>query len=92
MIPCEACTHTVPACYCTTCKVAWDSEVETRREQRRVKLREKGARCRQRKRQLLPSRVCAVDCGTDITARRRDAMFCSSACRSRAYRRGAHAQ
>jgi hypothetical protein len=84
--PCPECSSAVPMDYCTACRAEWDK----RRHEEQVLI---NARQRkwyaQRQARLTtgkPPTPC-VACGTVINSKRKDARFCSGACRQRAHRR-----
>jgi hypothetical protein len=89
-IVCETCVATVPAYYCDACKQRWD---ERRREERERENERQRRRRAWHKTYNTPaiSRGCAA-CGAVFkvnggpAGRRRDARFCSAACRQRAHR------
>ena len=81
--PCPECSSAVPMDYCTACRAEWDK----RRHEEQVLI---NARQRkwyaQRQARLTtgkPPTPC-VACGTVINSKRKDARFCSGACRQRA--------
>jgi predicted nucleic acid-binding Zn ribbon protein len=84
--PCPECSSAVPMDYCTACRAEWNK----RRHEEQVLI---NARQRkwyaQRQARLTtgkPPTPC-VACGTVINSKRKDARFCSGACRQRAHRR-----
>jgi hypothetical protein len=86
--PCEACRDTVPLYYCDECR-AWDEDRRRENRERWDKAREqRNAKQRARRawrRHLRPPGRCAV-CGTAFKGKRKDAQYCSAACRQRAHR------
>jgi hypothetical protein len=84
--PCETCRDTVPYYYCDACRDWWDAKKREERETDNAKQREGRARRRRRR----PPAKCAA-CGTYFKGRRKDARYCSAACRQRAHRK-LHAQ
>lgn len=85
--PCEICRRTVPYYYCSACEEQWKTRRREERERTNAQQRKRRAWYRQRR----PPVRCAV-CGTDFKGKRKDARYCSAACRQRAHRscRGAH--
>ena len=84
--PCEDCALTVPYYYCTACKTEWEERRTKEHEQRNAKQRQQYARRATRRRLLRGSKKCA-GCGGDLSLDcRKDAKYCSSACRQRAHR------
>jgi hypothetical protein len=90
--PCELCAQTVSYFYCDPCKAEWRKRQEAEQERRRAKQREQYAQRQRRKAWRRPSRLCAADCGALIEALRKDAKFCSPACRQRDHRQRAKTQ
>jgi hypothetical protein len=85
--PCMLCAETVPYYYCAPCRVEYERRQEQDRERERAKQRAQYARRQQRKRWLRPPKLCAADgCTTQVKAHRKDARYCSPACRQKAYR------
>lgn len=84
--PCEACADTVPYYYCDPCKAEWQKRQQKEREIERVKQREQYARRRQR---ILAYRrpVTCEGCGEQFKGKRKDALYCSAACRQRIHRK-----
>jgi hypothetical protein len=86
--PCVECALTIPLHYCTACRVEWEKRYEVEVQQERAKHRkwyaERKARLAKWKRQA----SCA-SCGKAIEGKRRDARYCSNACRQRAHRKTA---
>ncbi len=87
--PCELCADTVPYYYCHACEAEWDKRREAEREQERAKQRAQYARRQARKRSWRAPKLCAAGCGAPVEANRKDARYCSPACRQRAHRRRA---
>jgi hypothetical protein len=79
--PCEICRHTVPYYYCTACSDQWETKCREARERDNAKQRARRAW----RRHLRPPGRCAV-CGTAFKGKRKDAQYCSAACRQRAHR------
>jgi hypothetical protein len=83
--PCVACLGYQPFYYCTACKAEWDKRKEAEREQAREKRREQYAR-RKRRRALCKAPSTCPACGEQFRPPRKDARYCSPACRQRAHR------
>ncbi len=83
--PCELCADTVPYYYCDPCKAEWKKRRQEERESENAKQRQQYARRRQRLKSSRPPTMCP-GCGTEVKARRKDAVYCSAACRQRAHR------
>ena len=83
--PCELCVNQMPYYYCTACREEWDKRQQEDRERDNAKQRKWYAR-RQHMRRLsrLPT-TCGV-CSEKVEAKRKDATYCSAACRQRAHR------
>jgi hypothetical protein len=79
--PCEICRNTVPYYYCDACREKFEIEQREERERDNAQQRERRAR----RRRLRPPGRCAV-CGTAFKGKRKDAQYCSAACRQRAHR------
>jgi hypothetical protein len=78
--PCAECASDIPYFYCTACRAEFDRRhreelavINAKRKARRIE-----ARLARRKR-------CSA-CGTVFAGKRKDARFCSAACRQRAHR------
>jgi hypothetical protein len=86
--PCTECASTIPAYYCSACKAEWDKSEGKRLEEERKKHLRQLKRRRQLRadRRLARTGKCAV-CGEWFKGRRRDALFCSDACRQQAHRK-----
>ena len=80
--PCQDCRHTVPRYYCDDCHGIWERERRTKRERQNASARKRRAR----KRMLW--RASCAQCENVFTPTRRDARFCSAACRQKAHRKG----
>jgi hypothetical protein len=86
--PCEICRETVPDYYCDACKDWYEARQREKRERdnKRRELANELQRARRAwRRQLRPPGRCAV-CGTAFKGKRKDAQYCSAACRQRAHR------
>jgi hypothetical protein len=84
--PCELCAETVPYFYCDPCKAEYEKRRNEERERKRAKQRRQYASRQQRRRWRRPSRLCDAGCGAEIKTLRKDAKYCSAACRQRAHR------
>jgi hypothetical protein len=83
--PCEICRDTVPFYYCDGCKDHWETQQRKKREWVNAQQRARRALNRWYLAQRPPGR-CAV-CGTAFNkGKRKDARYCSGACRQRANR------
>lgn len=85
MYPCKLCKDIIPTYYCDRCKdrheKEWEAKAEHQREQEK-RWRENA----KRRRELLRRPVQCIQCGTDFKGKRKDAKFCSPACRQKAHR------
>jgi hypothetical protein len=86
--PCADCRDTVPYFYCSPCRAEWDKRQAKRREEESAKQRKWYA---QRKARRYHSKACEA-CGATIKVsgglgkgKRKDARFCSDACRQKAH-------
>ena len=91
IFPCFDCRETVPSMYCDTCKARWEEKQQQERAQEEEQRLRKNARQRelygyrkQRRARHTKKPTCAT-CGNTFEPKRKDAMYCSSACRQRAY-------
>ncbi len=85
--PCETCSGLMPFYYCDPCKAEWNRRQEAEREKRREKQRDAYRRRQKNRRfirELKNPPVC-VSCGEKFTGKRKDAKYCSAACRQREY-------
>lgn len=83
--PCELCTDTVPYFYCNKCKAKWDGIRDKERERERAKRQKQYKRRRQL--EIFRRGVLKCDvCGTEFKGKRKDARYCSPACRQKAHR------
>jgi hypothetical protein len=89
--PCNECRSEAPYYYCTACRAEWEKRYREEREQENRKQREQYARRKARLAFKRPLDVCAV-CGTEFKDKRKDARFCSNACRQKAHRLTRHLQ
>jgi hypothetical protein len=90
--PCADCKSAIPYDYCDPCKAEWDKRQAEERKREAAKQRERYAR---RRATRWWSKVCE-SCGATFTIsggrakhKRKDARFCSDACRQKAHRRKA---
>jgi hypothetical protein len=90
--PCEDCCDTVPRNYCDACRARWDKEQEAECEKERQEQLKKNTA--QRERYAARKRywadyhsrpVACATCSKEFKPKRRDAKYCSAACRQRAY-------
>lgn len=81
--PCELCADTVPFNYCNACRARWVEIQQQKREAIRAKRRLQYAR--RKARVWVENHHCQF-CGKEFNDKRKDAKFCSSACRQRAHR------
>jgi hypothetical protein len=87
--PCETCADTIPHFYCDECKREWEMRQRKEWERDNAKRRAQYARRRDRRRRGMRPVTC-LGCAAAVTSRRKDAKYCSHACRQRVYRgRGA---
>jgi hypothetical protein len=84
--PCADCASTIPWNYCTACRAQWERRKEQEREQRRPQQRKWYAQRKARLARFKQPTPCAA-CGMAYKGKRKDARFCSAACRQRAHRR-----
>jgi hypothetical protein len=93
--PCADCRATIPYFYCDTCKAEWLKRLEQERQWQNTKQRKWYAR---RKARRYRSKVCEA-CGATFkvsgglgNGKRKDARFCSDACRQKAHRKAVTAK
>jgi hypothetical protein len=79
------CIYTTPYYYCDECRKRWEEGQQRRREAERQKQRAYRKVRRARELMRRPAMHCKV-CETRISDGRKDAHFCSNACRQKAYR------
>jgi hypothetical protein len=79
--PCPECADTTPFFYCDACKAENNRRDQAERDHRAKLRRQSRARHKAAR-----SAKCVV-CGERFSGKRRDARFCSGACRQRAHRR-----
>ncbi len=78
--PCDDCRVMAPRYYCDDCRQRWARERQAKREKENAAARQRRARKR-----LLWRATCA-HCETAFIPKRRDARYCSAACRQKAHR------
>ncbi len=83
--PCEICVDEVPYNYCKECTAEWDRRQQRGREIERKKRHKQYARRRQLQLYRRGATKCSV-CGGEFKSKRKDARYCSAACRQRAHR------
>ncbi len=83
--PCELCVNQMPYYYCTACRAEWDKRQQEKRERDNAKQR-KWYAWRQHIRRLRRQPTTCGVCGEKVEAKRKDAKYCSAACRQRAHR------
>lgn len=83
--PCELCRDQVPYYYCNACKAEHDKRSSEKREREKAKHRKWYARRRERERARRKPATCQA-CGAQFKGRRKDAKYCSAACRQRDHR------
>jgi hypothetical protein len=84
--PCPDCADATPGEYCTACRAEWEKRQNEEHERERAKQRKWYARRKERRERLRAPTICAT-CGTDFKRKRKDARFCSDACRQKAHRK-----
>jgi hypothetical protein len=83
--PCPDCASTVPLDYCTACRAEFEKRRREERERDATKQRKwYAARKARQSRWKRPTLYAA--CGQPVQGKRKDARFCSAACRQRAHR------
>ncbi|MDX1072376.1 hypothetical protein GOL32_28285 [Sinorhizobium medicae] len=87
--PCPDCKNTIPRYYCDACKAEYEKQEQQKRDEREKERQQRNARQRERyaeKRQWTRKKAAnCIACGLEFQPRRRDAKYCSAACRQRAY-------
>ncbi len=84
--PCADCASTVPHFYCSRCRAEWDKRQKEEHERDNAKQRQWYAQRKARRAIGKRPKPCAA-CGAAIKGKRKDAGFCSPACRQRAHRK-----
>jgi hypothetical protein len=79
--PCSRCYATVPFFYCDMCRKKWDEIRQKERDWAALQQRKRRAR----RKAMRPPATCTT-CHTKFKGKRRDARFCSDACRQKAHR------
>ena len=82
--PCPQCRSGIPLYYCDACKAEHDKRRKAEQERTNAKQRQQYARRKARKARRAPPKLCP--CGAAIEGKRKDARYCSDACRQRAHR------
>jgi hypothetical protein len=82
--PCAECASTESHFYCTTCRTEWERRIEEGLERDRAKQRKWYARRKARQGGMWLS---CLACGKAIKDKRKDARYCTDACRQRAHRK-----
>jgi hypothetical protein len=80
--PCKECASEIPYYYCDWCKAEWEKRCEADRVKANEQQRKWYAARRARRQR---PKSCA-QCGEPFTGKRKDARFCSNACRQTAHR------
>lgn len=83
--PCDACALTVPYYYCDPCHDEWEKRHQKEQERNRVNQRRWYAQRKQRLEAFRRPTACGM-CDEKVEAKRKDAAYCSAACRQRAHR------
>jgi hypothetical protein len=83
--PCLDCASTIPLHYCTACRAEFEKRCREERIRDAAKQRKWYAARKARQARWKRPTPCAA-CGKDIKSKRKDARFCSGACRQRAHR------
>ncbi|MGO8918258.1 MAG: hypothetical protein ACLQJR_20355 [Stellaceae bacterium] len=84
--PCAECASTVPMFYCTACCAEWEKRRREEHERQRANQRKWNAWRKGRRANSRQPSPCAA-CGKEVRGKRKDARFCSPACRQRAHRK-----
>lgn len=79
--PCTECASAAPMYYCTACRAEYDRR--HREELAAINAKRKARRIKARQARRKP---CAI-CGNEFRGKRKDARYCSPACRQRAHRK-----
>ena len=82
--PCPQCAGDIPLYYCDACKAEHNKRWKAERKRTNLKQRQQYARRKARKARRAPPKLCP--CGATIKGKRKDARYCSDACRQRAHR------
>jgi hypothetical protein len=78
---CAECASTIPLNYCAVCRAEW--EKKQREERERINAKQRQWYARRRAWRVL--KACEA-CGGAVKGKRRDARFCSAACRQKTHR------
>jgi hypothetical protein len=84
--PCPDCADTSSYFYCDACRSEWERRLEEERQRDNAKQRKWYAERKERRERLKPPMICAT-CGTKFQGKRKDARYCSGACRQKAHRK-----
>jgi hypothetical protein len=86
--PCADCASTVPYFYCAPCRAEREKRQQEERERESAKRRKwrANSRANRKARRQWRLRACAA-CGKEFQGKRKDARYCSDACRQRAHRK-----
>jgi hypothetical protein len=84
--PCSDCASTIPLHYCTACRAEFEKRCREERQREAAKQRQWYAARKERRARLKRPTSCAA-CGKGFRGKRKDARFCSGACRQRAHRK-----
>jgi hypothetical protein len=88
--PCKLCADTVPFFYCDPCKAEYGKRRAKELEAERAKRRAQYSHRKRRLNWRTPPKLCACGCGAEVDrSKRKDAKFCSAACRQRVHRQRA---
>jgi hypothetical protein len=79
--PCAECASTVPLYYCDPCRRRFEQRIQTERDRQAERRRQ------QRARRKTGRRAACASCGVGFLGKRKDARFCSPACRQCAHRK-----
>jgi hypothetical protein len=82
--PCSECASTVPYFYCDACRTEWNKRQQAKKDRLNAKQREWYKRRQETEDLWKRPRHCP--CGTPLAGKRKDARFCSNACKQRRYR------
>ena len=83
--PCADCASTIPLHYCTVCNAEFEKRSREKWDRHNANQRKWYAQRKTRRARWRHPTPCAA-CGKDIEGKRKDALFCSTACRQRAHR------
>jgi hypothetical protein len=83
--PCEVCADQVPYYYCKACRIEWEKRNQQERDLARSKRLAWYKARSARRLDLRPATTCPA-CKAPFKSKRKDAVYCSAACRQRAHR------